>query len=191
MSVWIPDKGVCLVTCTLVTLGWLWGTPKMGVDGFAEAWGVRKSRQGVNWRAVELFSAQTTYFCQTSCLKHTHTHAHAHTHTQCAFTVCYSVTAVTLGISPPALSVAKHIHHGAQRQAFTDSSQLQIVKLICCQLWCYFHMTSFFFSWNLNYSTGIPLKMDPCTTLQIFLFPALWHHKIHHLHLFKHLIFTS
>lgn len=96
MSVWIPDKGVCLVTCTLVTLGWPWGTPKMGVDGFAEAWGVRKSRQGANWRAVELFSAQTTYFCQTSCLTHTRTHTHVDT--QCAFTVCYSVTAVTLGI---------------------------------------------------------------------------------------------
>lgn len=56
----------------------------MGVDGFAEAWGVRKSRQGANWRAVELFSAQTTYFCQTSCLTHTRTHtrARAHTHTR-------------------------------------------------------------------------------------------------------------
>lgn len=155
----------------------------MGVDGFAEAWGVRKSRQGANWRAVVLFSAQTTYFCQTSCL--------THTHTQCAFTVCYSVTAVTLGIfSSCSLCCQTHTPWSSktglyrlQPVADCKADLLSVVMLLPHDF--------FFFSWNLNYSTGIPLKMDLCTTLQIFLFPALWHHKTHHLHLFKHLIFTG
>lgn len=120
-----------------------------------------------------------------------HTHARAHTYTQCAFTVCYSVTAVTLGIfSSCSLCCQTHTPWSSktglyrlQPVADCKADLLSVVMLLPHDF--------FFFSWNLNYSTGIPLKMDLCTTLQIFLFPALWHHKTHHLHLFKHLIFTG
>lgn len=49
-------------------------------------------------RVVSHTRAHTHAHVHTHTHVHTHAHTHTHVHTQCAFTVCYSVTAVTLGI---------------------------------------------------------------------------------------------